>query len=118
MKKANIIFLKFLALVSIFNAGCIKNNEGGLNTISAQYIVEEDTMATILCEMALTESALNQNVQNYSAAKFDSVYNFNALKSHNVSKERFDSTLYYYSKHPEDYKTLYELVLEKLNQKK
>jgi hypothetical protein len=35
-----------------------------------------------------------------------------------VSKERFDSTLYYYSKHPEDYKTLYEQVLEKLNQKK
>lgn len=118
MKKARIILIKFLILVSLLNTGCVKNNTSELGTIAANYLVEEDTLATILCEMALTESALNQNVQNYSSAKFDSVYNFNALVSHNVSKERFDSTLYYYSKHPDDYKTLYELVLEKLNQKK
>lgn len=118
MKKGTTILIKYLILILILNTGCFRNNPNELNTMSSQYIVEKDTLATILCEMALTESALNQNVQNYSSTKFDSVYNFNALISHHVSKERFDSTLYYYSKHPNDYKTLYELVLERLNQKK
>lgn len=118
MKKGTTILIKYLILILILNTGCFKNNTSESNKIADNYMVQEDTLATILCEMALTESALNQNVQNYSSAKFDSVYNFNALVSHHVSKERFDSTLYYYSKNPDDYKTLYELVLEKLNQKK
>ncbi|MCA0429808.1 MAG: DUF4296 domain-containing protein [Bacteroidetes bacterium] len=94
------------------------NNNNNLNAIAENYKINDDTLAKILSEMALMESAMNLNVQNLSSAKFDSVYNFSILKNNTVSKERYDSTLYYYSKHPEEYKLIYEQVLEKLNQKK
>lgn len=118
MKKAPIILINLSVLLSLLITGCFKNNTVDKVTLAETYLVDEDTLANIISEMALTESALNQNIQNFSAAKFDSVYNFNPLLTHNVSKVRYDSTLFYYSKHPDEYKLLYELVLEKLNLKK
>ena len=118
MTKASIIFIKILTLsFLLFNVACTTSNNN-LNTIDEKYKINNDTLAKVLSEMALMESAINLNVQNLSSTKFDSVYNFSILKNNNISKVRYDSTIYFYSKHPEDYKVIYEMVLEKLNQKK
>jgi hypothetical protein len=43
------------------------------------------------------------------------VYAFNPLKQNNISKSKYDSTLIYYSQHPDLYKLIYENALQELS---
>ena len=79
------------------------------------YALNKEEFSELLVDFTLAESAANINVLNVAGLKGDTVYAFNPLLDHNISKEKFDTTLYYYSHHPEQFKEVYALVLEKLN---
>lgn len=65
--------------------------------------------------MALAESAAGVNIKNVKAAQIDSIYNFNPLVDHGISKEMYDSTLSFYAQHPDLYKEIYQDVLNRLS---
>ena len=108
LKKIN-IFL-FISLTA-----CAPTKE---DDVKPDYVLSEDKFTKLLVDFALAESASNLNVKNVSAEKIDSTYAFNPLKENNVTLETYDSSLSYYSKHPDLYKKIYENVLVELNKMK
>lgn len=77
-------------------------------------VLSSEKLEQVLVDFALAESASNMNVKNVAIQRLDTVYAFNPLKENNVRKSQYDSTLSFYSKHPELYKKIYENVLARL----
>ncbi len=78
-------------------------------------LIERDKFIEIMKDYALVESMLNSNTANANGPAFDSIYNFDVLKENEVTKSQYDSTLVYYTAHPDEFKELMDEVLEKLN---
>ncbi len=78
-------------------------------------ILNEEKFTKLIVDFALAESVSNINVKSLPADKMDSLYNFDPLVDNNVSKSQYDSTITFYSKHPELYKKVYENVLAELS---
>ncbi|MBL7917426.1 MAG: DUF4296 domain-containing protein [Bacteroidia bacterium] len=78
-------------------------------------LIEREKFIEIMKDYALVESMLNSNTANASGPAFDSIYNFDVLKENGVTSSSYDSTLMYYTAHPDEYKELMDDVLEKLN---
>lgn len=79
-------------------------------------ILSEEIMSDVLMDAYLAEGASGINIKNVSAEKFDSTYSFNPLMSRNIQSSQFDSSLVYYTRHPQKLKMIYEKVLEKMSQ--
>jgi len=78
-------------------------------------LIPEAVFEQLLVDLALAESAANTNVKNVTNRQTDSVYAFDPLLEHKVRKSQYDSTLIYYSMHIDEYKKVYESVLETLS---
>ncbi len=105
--KNYIIIVLFFLIVRCGN----KSTETAPNNI-----INEQQFTKILSDFLISESVINLNIKNINNLKFDSIYAFNPLKENNISKGKYDSTIYYYSQHPELYKQIYEDALELLSQ--
>lgn len=79
------------------------------------YVLDKETFSDVICDFTLAESAATLNVKNVPFEKFDSVYAFNPLLDRKLTRQQFDTSLYFYSRHPELFKEVYELALEKLS---
>jgi hypothetical protein len=79
------------------------------------YVLSPDRFAQVLVNYALAESAAGVNVKSVNAGQLDSVYSFDPLKDSDVTKAQYDSSLRFYSLHPELYKKVYEDVLNRLS---
>ncbi len=82
------------------------------------YILSEEKFMDVFVDYTLIESTINLNIKGANDQNFDSLYNFNVFKKHNVSKAQYDSTLKYYSAKPEEFKEIMERVLERMNMQK
>lgn len=80
-------------------------------------ILTEEQLTIVLVDAYLAEGASGINVKNVTGEKFDSVYSFNPAKDNNIDKAIFDSSIAFYSKHPETLNRIYENVLERLSKK-
>lgn len=79
------------------------------------YVLDKEKFSDLIVDFTLAESAAGINILNVQGAKGDTVYAFNPLIDNNVKRETFDTTLYFYSYHPKQFKEVYELALEKLS---
>ncbi len=77
--------------------------------------MDKEKFSDVIVDFTLAESASGINVLNVQGKRSDTVYAFNPLTDNNVKRELFDTTLYFYSHHPRQFKEVYELVLEKLS---
>ena len=80
-------------------------------------LISEQELAEIIADYALAESAANLNIKGILNSSTDSVYAFDPLRERDIRKSQYDSTLAYYSGHTEEYKKVYEKVLEILSAK-
>jgi hypothetical protein len=78
-------------------------------------ILSPEKFTRVLKDFALAESAVSLNIKNVGIGKLDSAYAFDPLKENNVSKAEYDSTVTFYTNHPELYKKIYEAVLDSLS---
>ncbi|MDF2449006.1 MAG: hypothetical protein K0R26_1510 [Bacteroidota bacterium] len=78
-------------------------------------ILSEEQFIQVLTDSYLAESAAGINVKVVSGDKIDSTYMFNPLKDNNISKEKYDSTVNYYTRHPKKFKIIYDKVLAKMS---
>lgn len=79
-------------------------------------LLPADTFSRILADFALAESAANINIQNVPNYRLDTVYAFDPVLENRVRRSQYDSTLNYYSKHPDQFKKIYENVLSLLSE--
>lgn len=79
------------------------------------YVLPEDSLVVFLTQAYLGEGASGINVKNVLGNQYDSVYLFNPFKENNITKQRFDTSIAFYSKHPKKLKLIYEEVLDQLS---
>jgi hypothetical protein len=79
-------------------------------------IIPKDTFVKILTDFALSESAANMNIMGVPVQKIDSVYAFDPLSENHVRQGQYDSTLEFYTQHPDLYKKVYEEVMIRLTE--
>lgn len=103
-----------VALLVLLFCGC---KEIEFNKEEPIGLITEQTLAEVIADYALAESAANLNIKGVVSASNDSVYAFDPLRERGIRKSQYDSTLAYYSGHTEAYKKVYEKVLEILSAK-
>lgn len=79
------------------------------------YILPEDKFIDMLTDCYLGEGAAGINVKNVTGSKFDSAYLFNPFTDRGISRQRFDTTIVWYSQHPRKLKEVYNKLLENLS---
>lgn len=78
-------------------------------------VLDKEKFSDVIVDFTLAESASGINILNVQGKRTDTVYAFNPLIDNKVKPEMFDTSLYFYSHHPRQFKEVYELVLEKLS---
>lgn len=79
-------------------------------------ILTKDKMIPLLVDQHLAEQMFSLRVA--LGLKNDSVLDdlyLSTLKKYGVNRKVFEESVYYYSKHPEKYKPIYDEVLDRLN---
>jgi hypothetical protein len=79
-------------------------------------VLDQEKFSDLIVDFALAESASAINIMNLKRqGEMDTAYAFNPLIDNNVKQETLDTTIYFYSRHPKQFKEVYEKVLEKLS---
>lgn len=79
-------------------------------------VLDKEKFSDLLVDFSLAESAGSINILNLTRpGQMDSAYAFNPLIDNNVKRATYDTTIYFYSRHPKEFKEVYEMVLEKLS---
>jgi len=104
-------FLKIFLIAALFTScsGIEKEVKVPAN------VLDKEKLSDVLVDFTLAESVTGVNILNIQGNKSDTVYAFNPLIDNNVKRDVFDTTLYFYSHNPKQFKKVYELVLEKLS---
>jgi len=85
------------------------------NTPPKRYFISRDTLVSILVDLHLVYSMQSTFEYMNIAEAYDSVDLYSRVYAkHGVTKAAFDSTIFYYSKHPEDLVKIYDEVIMKL----
>lgn len=84
--------------------------------ILPDYVLPKEKYIKLIVDFSLAESAANLNIKGTPVQKVDSVYHFDPLKENGISQSQYDTTVWYYSRHPEQYKEIYEEVLKILSE--
>lgn len=79
-----------------------------------QNIVDQEKMAAVLCDLSVMEASLNVARFNGGNPAADSL-RFNIYRQHNISRSTYDSSIAFYSKHPEEFKKVYAMAVDKLS---
>ncbi len=72
-----------------------------------------------MVDIHLLEATINLNGGNtskISAIKNDTaIYKMDVFKKHNISKEQYKESFYFYTQHPEFFTEVYQLILNNLS---
>jgi hypothetical protein len=77
-------------------------------------VLQPDKMASVMAELTLAEAAINMHSFTSGAGKTDSL-KFNVYRTQGISRGAYDSSLVFYSADPEEFKLIYDKVVEKLS---
>lgn len=102
-----ILFVSVLALTS-----CGEKQEK-----KPAYLLEEEKMVSVMVDLHLIETAHNLKVMEADTnnAQYEQFMS-SIFVSNEVSKEQFDSSLFYYSTRTEEMNVIYDKVLERLSE--
>ncbi len=81
------------------------------------YLIASDSLVGIMVDMHLVETASNLKLIGTDSLKPNYNQMFEAIfKKHGITKTEFDSTLFFYSKRPDEMSGIYDKVLERLSE--
>jgi len=107
MKKHLIYF--FTVLILLATIGCNKEQK--------KHVIPKDDFVDILVDIHLLDGIMRQpNLGNSLLKKDTTDYYAAILRTHNYSREQFDSTIVHYSKDIKEFDEIYQDVLSNLNQ--
>jgi hypothetical protein len=108
-------FLALLPLVYIFS--CTTNSDA-INDKIPENVIDSVTFAKVLADMHVADAAAKFQVlpdNRVLTAKYGE--NLGVLKNYKIDKAKFDSSMVYYSAHPDLLDRVYSKVLEILSEK-
>jgi hypothetical protein len=76
-------------------------------------ILPQDKMAAVFSDLSIMEASINVSKFNPDRAASDSL-RFNVYKQQNISRSAYDSSVAFYSKHPDEFRKIYKMVEEKI----
>jgi hypothetical protein len=79
-------------------------------------IISQDSMAVLLTDVHLLEAAIDLNLISTAGKQQPDKY-YGIFKVHNISRQHYDSSLAFYSEHPELLNKIYDVVIERLSKK-
>lgn len=81
-------------------------------------ILSEEEMIAILTDINIMEAAINLKIRDegVKAAQDSSLY-FNIYEAHQITKEKFDESMKYYSAQPNVFSNIYAEVLNELSRR-
>lgn len=103
----------FIVLCIALCASCRPKTDE--NEPPPSYVLSEQLFLKVLTDCYLGEGAAGINVKSVTGEKFDSAYIFNPFVENHVTKQQFDTTIVYYSKHPQKLKEVYNKLLDNLS---
>ena len=105
--KPGLVGLVLLALLSVVS--CVRLTHPG--------IIPQKKFVSVLVDLQLADGIAVENIANRSAPLLDSATMYTAVFSkHGVTRAQFDSTMKYYTQHPEDFQQVYNLVTAQLKE--
>ena len=104
MPKALLIIFSFL-----FFCCCSPEKPG------KEIVLSKEKMADVIADLTLMESQLNISSMQ-APQKLDDRFKFNVFKEHRITPSQYDSSVMYYSRNPEEFKKIYDLVLQQLSE--
>jgi hypothetical protein len=108
LKRCGLIFI-----LSLFIFSC---NEEEKEVKIPDNVLDKEKFSDLLVDFTLAESAASINILGLQRpGQMDTAYAFNPLIDNNVKRKTYDTTIYFYSRHPKEFKEVYEMVLEKLS---
>jgi hypothetical protein len=113
MKKISSILILVCTSILFYQCGQKEEDE---NLVIPNYVLPHEQFVKVTYDLALAESASALNIKNIQSPQFDSVYAFNPFKDNKISKQHYDTSVYFYSQHPKLYKKILEEVLAKLSE--
>jgi len=85
------------------------------NRTSRHYIIPQKKFVNVLVDIHLADGMAENNMRHDAAFLLDSASLYGSVfQKYGVTRAEFDSTMYYYSEHPDDFQKLYNKVTAKL----
>ncbi len=107
-------FLAFLLPVYMFS--CTTNSDATREVIP-QNVIDSTTFAKVLADMHIMDGGAKfQAFPDNRIATNKYSQNLGVLKKYYIDKAEFDSTMMYYSAHPDKFERVYNKVLEILSE--
>ena len=96
-----------IALFCVFMLNSCQNND------TLENVVESEKMISLLVDIHKTDALLSERSRKLKA-QTENIYE-TVLKKHNITREKFDASIDYYSKHSEEFEEMYVEIMRELN---
>lgn len=101
--RSSIVFLFSLILLSV---ACSK---------APDYVIKESDMADLMADMYKAEAMVEDKNTTFNNDSMRMMARQSVLKKHNITQEKFDTSLIWYAHHLEVYNKVYDDVIEQLD---
>lgn len=79
------------------------------------YVLQKDKMKEVMVDVNLLESTLNLNLINGKKLQDAANMKRDLFQNHGTTQQQYDTSIYFYSHHPEIFKEVYDGVLQDLS---
>lgn len=86
-----------------------------LTACRPSYVLSPSEMEVLLYDLHRADAILAENGYMYGRDEEQQAYYFVVLANHGITQEQFDSTLVWYTHHPERFDKIYPRVVERLD---
>lgn len=79
------------------------------------HVLKKDKMRDVMVDVSLLESTLNLNLINGKKLQDAANMKRDLFQNHGTTQQQYDTSIYFYSHHPEIFKEVYDGVLQELS---
>ncbi len=101
------LIVRILLFVTIFFTACSK---------APEYVIKEDDMADLMVDMYKAEAMVEDESETYNNDSLKMRVRQSVFKKHNVTQEKYDTSLIWYAHNLEVYDKVYDDIIKRLDE--
>jgi len=98
----------------VFLGGC---SSSAVQNKIPEGILSVDSMVSVLVDLQILEAGIDLNLVSVAADQHSSNHYYAVFKDHHITRAQYDSSMSYYSAHPEILSKVYEKSIAGLSEK-